>query len=271
MKHNIIYLYLTLIFLFLACKQKAKEEPIKENKVIEELSIVMKKNGITLREITNQTAYNNASLNLISPKDSLLNVGEQTFRFQIENYELGINTPDPLSGECANSGKGQHIHFIWNNEPYLAFYESEFNVPVKKGNHVMLSFLSRSYHLSVKNKNAYVLKDFHTKGYKDNFDETAPHMFYSRPKGTYEGADAKKVILDFYLVNVDLESDAYSIIAEIDSTSFVIKKWAPFTIEGLVEGEHTVKLSLMDADSNLVVSPFNPVERNFSTKNTADK
>ena len=40
-------------------------------------------------------------------------------------------------------------------------------------------------------------------------DETKPTIIYSRPKGKYEGKDAEKIMLDFYLVNAELGEDGY--------------------------------------------------------------
>jgi len=55
---------------------------------------------------------------------------------------------------CANSGKGQHIHLIIDNEPYAAKYEAEFEYDVADGTHYLLAFLSRSYHESIKHPTA---------------------------------------------------------------------------------------------------------------------
>ena len=82
------------------------------------------------------------------------------FSFDLENYELGIQSPNDLDYQLANSAKGQHIHFIINNGPYSAKYTTEFvhdKWDQTDGNNVVLAFLSRSYHESVKNKNAYFL------------------------------------------------------------------------------------------------------------------
>ena len=92
-------------------------------------------------------------------------------------------------------------------------------------------------------------------------DLTVPHMFYSRPKGTYKGEDTKKVMLDFYLLNCTLEPNGYNVKATINGKEFLIDEWAPHYITGLPMGEATIKLELMDADGNSVDSPFNPVER----------
>ena len=92
-------------------------------------------------------------------------------------------------------------------------------------------------------------------------DLTAPHLFYSRPKGTYKGADTQKVMLDFYLLNTSISADGNKVRATINGTEFMIDEWAPHYIEGLPMGEATIKLELLDAEGNPIPGPFNSVER----------
>ena len=249
---------------FFACKENSSAPEVDED-VVEVVDLRMEKDGIKLSTNVLATEFEEASLSLLAPgegdpifPDSVL------FRFGVENYELGGNTSDPLSGQCANSGKGQHIHFILNNAPYTAHYNAEFKKQLPAENNVLLAFLSRSYHMSIKSKAAYILTELYSGDAIDEFDETAPHLFYSRPKGTYTGADAEKVMLDFFLVNTDLKDKNYLVRATINGLSFDIETWEPYFIEGLVEGENSISLELLDAEGNLVPSPYNPVHRTIS-------
>ena len=206
--------------------------------------------------------YPEAGLELISSTDDL-DTGDVTFEFAVTNYELAVQTPDAETRGIANSGKGQHIHFILNNDPYSAHYESSFTKNLSEGNHVVLAFLSRSYHESVKNGMAYVLKEI-TVGEPEatgNFDETAQHLFYSRPKGTYSGADTEKLMLDFFLFNTEISPEGNKVRATINGEENYLTEWAPYYIEGLEKGEVNVKLELLDKDGNLIPGPFNSVER----------
>lgn len=261
-----IILPLSVLALLFACKNnevvKEEVETIENEEIAE---FVMEKNGLTLRTNHNATEFTDAALTLLS--DSLKKKDSLDLRFEVANYELGAQTSDILSGQCANSGQGQHIHFIWDNEPYKAYYVAEFKQANSKGHHVMLSFLSRSYHMSIKEKSAYVLKEYNDGKAEDNFDENAFHMFYSRPKGEYKEADTKQIMLDFYLINGTLAKDGAYVDATFnDSTTFTLTDWQPYFVEGLPDGENKVKLELKNADGSLVPSPFNPVERTFTLK-----
>lgn len=206
--------------------------------------------------------YPDASLTMSAP-ESVIDTGEVAFNFEVANYDLGVQTPDASARAIANSGKGQHIHFILNNDPYSAHYTPDFTKSLPEGKHVVLAFLSRSYHESVKNDSSYVLKELQvgTTDTTASFDTTAPHLFYSRPKGTYKGKDTEKLMLDFFLFNTTISPEGNKVRATINGEEHLITEWAPYFIEGLEKGEVSVKLELIDADGNAIPGPYNTVER----------
>ncbi len=235
-----------------------KEEEHKSGKVIAE------KNGLKLTAVEGSPDFPLAGLKINSPKDvSKLKAGKNIFNYEVTNYELGAQTGSDHAAHCANSAQGQHIHLILNNEPYTAHYETQFEQDLKDGHYVALSFLSRSYHESIKNGTAHQLIQF-TVGNAQvkGLDLTKPIMFYSRPKGEYKGPkETDRVLLDFFLANVDLGDNGYKVRATINGTDFLFTKWEPVFIEGLPLGDVTIKLELLDKDNNLVNAPYNPVER----------
>lgn len=268
--------FIALLLLAGACsngeESKAKEdqEPAQqEEQVMQETEtekteeIRMEKDGLTLYSHTTSPTFDESTLVTLSPIDGAeVEAGNVQFRYEVKNYELGIQTMGAGENGLANSGKGQHIHAILNNEPYMAHYDPGFDKELQDGRYILLSFLSRSYHESVKTDGAYDLLQF-TVGETDApaADLTAPHLFYSRPKGTYTGADTEKLLLDFYLVNCDLSEDGYQVKATINGTEFMLSHWLPYVVEGLPKGEVEITLELLDAEGNSVDSPFNPVTR----------
>lgn len=233
---------------------------------------VMEKNGLKVYSFNNSPKFPDAELELKQPEaKSKVAAGEVNFVYELENYQLTAQTTEgPAHQDHANSKEGQHIHNIVDNEPYTAHYTTTFTKPVKAGSHVVLSFLSRSYHESLKHQDAYDLRVINvgnsTTGPGANFDEKGEHLFYSRPKGDYTGNDTKKVMLDFYLVNTDLKENGNKVRATINGTEFMLNQWLPYTIEGLPMGENTIKLELLDKDGKLIPGPFNTVERKITLK-----
>ncbi|MDC0622865.1 hypothetical protein OAO94_03620 [Flavobacteriaceae bacterium] len=210
--------------------------------------------NITITKVIGSPEYENASLNI---KTIEMGDEESKFSFNIENYDLGIQTSKNFDYQLANSAKGQHIHFIINNGPYSAHYMDSFSKDFKKESNVILAFLSRSYHESVKNKDAFIL----TQVGENQVDLESEFLFYSRPKGTYKGTDTEKLLLDFYLVNTEISSNGNKVRATIQSTEFIIDEWAPYYIKGLPKGEINIKLELIDSSGNLIETPFNPSTR----------
>ena len=125
---------------------------------------------------------------------------------------------------------------------------------LEPGNNVVLAFLSRSYHESVKNENAYYLNQI---GNGDKKDLSKELLFYSRPKGVYKGEDTDRVLLDFYLINTQIGPEGNKVRATIQDSEFIIDEWAPYYIEGLPKGKISIKLELINSKGDLIESPFN--------------
>ncbi|NND32801.1 MAG: phosphopeptide-binding protein [Saprospiraceae bacterium] len=176
-----------------------------------------------------------------------------TFNFDVggSSYKLGEQTSDAPQKMCANSAKGQHIHLIVNNQPYVAQYVSNFEHNVPDGEHNILAFLSRSYHESIKTEQAHIAKRVTVSGgnFTATSDITEPALFYSRPKGTYVGDDTKKVMLDFYVLNADLDED-YKIKLQVNGEVTLLDEWQPYYIEGLPMGQNSIGLALVYNDGS---------------------
>ena len=209
---------------------------------------------ITITKLEGSPSYENSKLNI---QDISFDDKEYGFSFEVEGYRLGIQTQNDFKHELANSPKGQHIHLIVNNNPYSAHYSEKFKKDLEGENNVILAFLSRSHHESVKNKNAYVL----TQISEEKIDLNNEFLFYSRPKGVYKGKDTEKLLLDFYLVNTKISAQGNKVRATIQDSEFIIDEWAPYYIEGLPKGEISIKLELLNEKGDLVDSPFNPSTR----------
>jgi hypothetical protein len=192
--------------------------------------------------------------------------GKFSYDYDSSTYKLGQQTEDAHTKLCANSKEGQHLHFIVNDEPYKAFYTQQFENPMNDGTYHLLSFLSRSYHESIKNGKAHLAQKVTFEKGKMTKNEaiTAPMLFYSRPKGTYVGADAKRIMLDFFLVNTNLSAEGNKVKVTVNGEEVAtVSEWKPYFIDNLPLGKHTITLELIDAQGKTVVAPLNPVTREF--------
>ena len=230
---------------------------------------VMENNGLKVYWFDDSPRMANAAMRVTEPAaNSTVPAGPVAFNYELTNYELTKMTGHDHAKEMANSMQGQHIHNIVDNEPYTAHYETRFSKDLKEGNHVVLSFLSRSYHESLKHPSASDLRVIRVGNPKatSDFDLKGQHMFYSRPKGEYVGDDTKKIMLDFYLVNTDLSPEGNKVRATINGTEFMLDRWLPYSIEGLPMGENKIKLELLDNAGNVIPGPYNTVERTITLK-----
>lgn len=227
---------------------------------------------MTFTPVTESEDFPNAKLTINSVKTEKVGTdsAKVMFKFDVANYELTKQTMDMNSGECANSSKGQHIHFILDNKPYQALYtpENTITLPINT-DHYLLCFLSRSYHLSVKSPDAAVLVHFKIDD-KGNYvkmdDPKTPMLFYSRPKGEYTGKDTKNLLLDFYVKNTTLSPDGYKVKVSVGDTTFTVDKWQPYFIKGAPMGDLKFNIQLVDSTGNAMTGDNTSVDRTVTLK-----
>ncbi len=262
---NLLMIMLLIAVVATSCKQQKKEaeEAPPENEM--EANVETGMSEITLEKLEASPAYADAALQMEEPGNTTIaDGGEVNFNFTVSNYELGAQTDSPNAELLANSGKGQHIHFILNNQPYSAHYEPSFAKEIPNGVHHLVAFLSRSYHESVKNENSVVVKKLEVGPDAEDtigLNMEAPTLIYSRPKGTYSGKDTENLLLDFFVLNTTLAENGNKVKATINGKEFLIAEWAPHVVRGLPMGEVTITLELIDADGNAIEGPFNTVTR----------
>lgn len=216
-----------------------------------------------------QPSFADATLAFEAPERGTL-VQDSTVEatLKISGFEPGAGTPGAEGRGIAISGKGQHVHFIVDNEPYRALYDLSEPVEVSgldEGLHVLRAFPSRQWHESVKGAEAFAMTWFYVRDSTDarSVDPEAPLLTYSRPKGTYSGADS--VMVDFYLTNAELGPDGYRVRLTVDDTvTHTIERWAPHYLLGLGAGEHAVRLELLRPDGSVAPGPLSTTERTIT-------
>ncbi len=232
-------------------------------------STAKKMDSITVSHIADSKEFPGADLQIASITAEKVGTdsAKVTVKYTVKNFKLTEMTDDAHAAHMANSHDGQHIHFILDNKPYTALYKPENTVTVPlNSEHYLLSFLSRSYHESIKTTEASKLVKFKVDAMgKLTTDATPkePSLFYSRPKGEYKGEETKNLLLDFYLVNTNLAPDGNKVIADINGQTFTLDKWGPYEIKGLPLGNNKVKLTLVDKDGNAVTGDNVSVERDI--------
>ncbi len=242
---------------------------------------------VEIEQVPRSPAIEDASADITSPENgAVLDSAQVSVVVEAKNFETGIQTETERADSIANSGNGQHFHMILDNQPYMANYEAGTSFDLGRlepGAHTLITFPSRSYHESVKGPGAYTFPNFYG-GYdfvtfyvteetgEPMLNDQDPAIVYSRPKGTYSGEDTERILLDFYLHNVELSDDGYKAKYTIRSAegsevaSATFTKWAPGYVKGLSPGTYEVNLKLLDADGNVVDGPFNDTTREITVE-----
>lgn len=237
-------------------------------------------NGVQIQQGERSPAIEGASARVTSPADSeVVDSASVDIMVEADSFETGVQTDTDRANQIANSSNGQHFHVILDNQPYMANYETGTPFPIgdlEPGPHTLFVFPSRSYHESVKGPQAYDLVNFYVQKEMGEFmlGPEDPAIVYSRPKGTYKGAATDRIMLDFYLHNVELSSDGYKARYTIRSTegqgsevaSITLTEWAPAFVTGLSSGTYEVNLQLLDSDGNVVPGPFNDTTREITVE-----
>jgi hypothetical protein len=252
MKFNSSSFLFVLLATFLSCSSVDNSEKLAEKAVQD---IESGKNNPVISEVPLQSASENALLRLVSTTKK---GNTYTFNYGFENFTLKSESTNIEQTGIFHSAEGQHVKVVINNLPFHTVYEPKLTQELRAGTNVVLSFLSSSYHTSLKNKNAYTLSVIENSDVKTiNFDKNAPHLFYCSPSGVYKGLEAQKILVDFYLLNTTLSENGNKVILTVDAKEFVITKWAPYVIEGLDAGEHTFSIKLVNSENKLIEGPFN--------------
>ncbi len=228
--------------------------------------------AVGFADVPTSPAYPGATLKLtgVTAAAAGADSAKLSFGFAVKGFDLKAQTADAGGKMCNNSDKGQHIHFILDTKPYVALYEPKHEATVARNTeHYALCFLSRSYHESVKGKDAAVLVHFKVDGAGKLQLLDAPKepvLFYSRPKGDYLGKDTANLLLDFYVWNGAVSNDL-RVVADVENTttgakgSYTFTEWKPKFITGLGTGTAKVTLRLTDKDGKTIAGPQSEVTR----------
>jgi hypothetical protein len=168
---------------------------------------------------------------------------------------------------------------IVDNEPYIAVRDASKPINVSalvrdnlghelaEGSHVIRLFPGHGHRESVKVAGAFASIVIHYKKKTEGFtfDPKAALLTFSRPKGCQVAGS--RVLLDFFVTNAELSATAARVHYAIDgSVAGDITSWVPHYIENLPEGQHTIQLTLANADGTAIAGPFNDTTRTITVE-----
>ncbi len=178
-----------------------------------------------------------------------------------------------------NADDHRHIHLVLDNEPYRRIDDPTRPVTLENltpGRHVLRAFPGWETHETVKTNGAYSMVVFNVgrpAPGAGGFNPRDPLLTYSRPKGEVNGADAERILLDWYLSGIPADrfgAEGYRVRPRIDGNEMEpLTAWVPHYIVNLPDGEHTIGLTLLNPEGQPVPGPFNSVEQRITVNRRA--
>lgn len=257
------YLYIISSFLFLMSCGGSDDEDIDQeqlNAAIKQANyspIILERKGIKLTEIYNIPQFNNVTVSLETNKQRF-KLGENQIEFKSEYFNLGQNTVNGKDFNLPHESRGQYLGLITNSGEMTNIYANSIASEIDTGSNLYLGFLSRSYDISLKTDSASFLANITAtdNGISYNGKLTDTAYVLTQPKGIYTDIAKEKIIIDFYLKNISIGSNGNYAVITIDDIDFKISKWSAYSMSGLKNGKHLIKLAVFDKKGKKINSLF---------------
>lgn len=232
--------------------------------------IVLEKDGIKLIEANDFPLFKDTELSLVSDTN-IFQFGPNKIELKLDNYYLGGSTTDQDEKNVRLNSTGQFLFVIKDQKVIEKSKDLNFKFDLKRGNNSFFVVPSRSYEMSIKNKNSWLAYELNIDNIKNRalyHSITEPGIFICSPSSRYYEGVSERVLFDFFVINTELSLEGSKVILEIDkSTKFTLDTWRPFYVEGLKSGKHNFKAYIVDKDDKPLkgkYSSFGPIY--FSTQ-----
>ncbi len=249
---NLILVFSLSILLFSCGGNNQENIPQKEiNRAIaisDYSPIILERGGIKLLEFIDFPPFNDVE-SKIATQNQTFKMGLNKIEFKNKFFNLGEKTAEESIHKVRLHEGGQYLGVCNPDRPLKKVINGYFETEIEKGDNLFFCYLSRSYDLSVKNKNASFLFKINADP-KGCFSETElPDTVVAllQPRGVFSAGQQEKVLLDFFLKNISLKDGNY-ISLLVDDVEFKLTKWVPFWIQGLKTGNHKISIDLKTKD-----------------------
>ena len=218
--------------------------------------IILEDKGVKITEANDFPLFLDCCLNFITPKANAF-FGPNEFEFGIKNFDLIGSTVDEKKKGVRLNDKGQFLYVIKNRNEITRVNSTKFAFDLSHGVTNYFIAPSRSYEMSIKNDSSYLAFEYDVEEDSCSFKEIKePAIYLCSPSGIYPNSHSDKVLLDFFVINTEINEQTRVKITIDKDVHFIVNKWAPFYVEGLKSGNHTIKLQLVDKDGNQIKGDY---------------
>lgn len=199
---------------------------------------------------------------------------------QADSYKIGLKVVN-----WADLPQGAYVQLVLDNVPFRPVTDPKEKVPLKdltkdgkapgEGEHILAAYVALANHEVVKADKAVVVRRFWIgkKGKSTWSWSDDPLLVVARPHGTYEGEAARKIVVDFFVVNAELGDKQYSVRVTLKGPGIkdeglqrFFTEWKPLVVWEPTDGAYTIEAELLAPKGELAQVPWNPTTRTFSVR-----
>lgn len=249
----------SFVLLLISCGQEqthnfSKEEIEKEVKAQLIRPIVLEKESVKLIEVVDIPPFEGVSIQLLHNNVSF-NQTNNRFEFDIKKFNLGEKTIEELETGLKLNALGQYLKIFKGSVNNDKYYSGIVEQNLSKGENYLLAYLCRSYGVSLKSKGASVYYKIDVNQGESTLQEEKkkPVLLINSPKKNEIFNKKSKILLDFFIVNLDIGKGGNYLKVSVNDVSFNLYKWSPFVLTGLDYGKHKIKVSVCDKKGNSII------------------
>ncbi|MAW65114.1 MAG: hypothetical protein CMD18_02855 [Flavobacteriales bacterium] len=253
---KVIIFFSGLFFLFSCGSSDEENIPQEEIDKVIAISnyspIILERGGLKLIEFNDFPPFNDVETK-IATQNQTFKMGSNKIEFKNKFFNLGEKTVEEKIHRARLNEGGQYLGVLSLNKPLKKVIQGHFETEVEKGNNLFFCYLSRSYDLSVKNKNASFLFKINAdpSGCFSETELSDTVIALLQPRGIYSPNKDEDILFDFFLKNISL-SDGDYISLKIDEVEFKLTKWVPFWIQGLKSGNHKIAIEFKTKENKSI-------------------
>lgn len=204
---------------------------------------------------------------VLSPQPGALVPNPVAVELVLAGFDLGVPTRGAERRGFRRVQGGQHLQLLVDDGPHRMVFDAAEPVllgDLVPGPHLIRVIPVLEWLESVKGPGSFEAVQFFVERETSELPlrPGAPLLTYLQPVGTYAGAAADSIVLDFHVRNVDLGPGRYRVRLTIDGARVEdLRRMGPYALTGLAPGPHTIRLELRDGVGRVVPGPFKSAER----------
>ena len=213
--------------------------------------IIIERKGIKIKEQFDFPKFNSAVLSVNAEK-LRFQPGMNTVEFAVSGMRLGEQTKGMgFLKDVNNSVLGQNIYIISKENESKQIEKSTVDLNLEEGKNKIVAFLNRSYNVALKSKESRVIFEVSIDDNGSSFvtipTDTILHIISPTPS---KYSPKSEVLFDVFINGIDLSEKGNYLGLYVDNLEFRIYKNAPFSIEGLKPGKHTLQAKLFNENGD---------------------